>query len=111
MEWKDIFGRVISAGGRMDVRRPCGREKNSLAMLGMAAVYSDRNWKIKIYPDDHAPPHFQVQTPDGESLVEIDGLQVLGKGANPKALKAALAWATSHKAELQRVWNEQSRRH
>ena len=33
MEWKDSFGRVVSAGGRMDVRRPCGREKNSLACL------------------------------------------------------------------------------
>ncbi|GAB3470842.1 DUF4160 domain-containing protein [Azotobacter salinestris] len=46
----------------------------------MATVRSDRNWKIKVYPDDHAPPHFHVQTPEGESLVEIDGLKVLGKG-------------------------------
>ncbi|WP_369811684.1 DUF4160 domain-containing protein [Pseudomonas citrulli] len=76
----------------------------------MATVYSDRNWKIKIYPDDHAPPHFHVQTPDGESLVEIDGLRVLGKGANARALKAALAWASNHTAKLQRVWNEQNRR-
>jgi hypothetical protein len=52
----------------------------------MATVHSDRNWKIKTYPDDHAPPHFHVQTPEGESLVEIDGLKVLGKGAEPKAL-------------------------
>ncbi|WP_370881269.1 DUF4160 domain-containing protein [Pseudomonas synxantha] len=27
-----------------------------------------------MYPDDHAPPHFHVQTPDGESLVQIEGL-------------------------------------
>lgn len=56
----------------------------------MATVHNDRNWKIKIYPDDHAPPHFHVQTPDGESLVQIDGLRVLGKGAEGRALKAAL---------------------
>ncbi len=73
----------------------------------MAIVHNDRNWKIKIYPDDHAPPHFHVQTPDGESLVEIDGLKVLGKGAEPKA---ALAWAAQHTAELQQVWDEQNRR-
>lgn len=79
-------------------------------MQSMATVHSDRNWKIKIYPDDHAPPHFHVQTPDGESLVEIDGLRVLGKGAAPKALKAALAWAAKHTVDLQRVWNEQNRR-
>lgn len=76
----------------------------------MATVRTDRNWKIKIYPDDHAPPHFHVQTPDGESLVQIDGLRVLGKGAEPKALKAALMWARIHTAELWRVWYEQNRR-
>ncbi|WP_420875814.1 DUF4160 domain-containing protein [Pseudomonas paralactis] len=42
-----------------------------------------------MYPDDHAPPHFHVQTPDGESLVQIEGLAVLGTGAETKALKAA----------------------
>ena len=76
----------------------------------MATAHSDRNWEIKIYPEDQAPPHFHVQTPDGESLVEIDGLKVLGKGAEPKALKAALAWAAQHTAELQQVWDEQNRR-
>ncbi|WP_425338548.1 DUF4160 domain-containing protein [Pseudomonas batumici] len=56
------------------------------------------------------PPHFHVQTPDGESLVLIEGLGVLGRGANPKSLKAALLWARANIAELWRVWNEQNRR-
>ncbi|MBC3253878.1 hypothetical protein HU733_00095 [Pseudomonas paralactis] len=30
-----------------------------------------------------------MQTPDGESLVQIEGLAVLGTGAETKALKAA----------------------
>jgi hypothetical protein len=51
-----------------------------------------------------------VQTPEGESLMEIDGLKVLGKGAEPKALKAALAWAAQHTATLWQVWDEQNRR-
>lgn len=76
----------------------------------MATVHNDRNWKIKIYPDDHAPPHFHVQTPDGESLVEIDGLKVLGKGANPKALKEAIEWAKANTNKLSQVWLEQNRR-
>jgi hypothetical protein len=76
----------------------------------MATLHSERNWKLKIYSDDHAPPHFHVQTPDGESLVQIEGLIVLGKGAETKALKAALLWARAHTADLWRVWNEQNRR-
>lgn len=97
--WSGFFGHGI-----------CGGEKFSLVFFAMATVQSDRNWKIKIYPDDHAPPHFHVQTPDGESLVQIDGFRVLGKGAEPKALKAALMWARSHSAELWRIWYEQNRR-
>jgi hypothetical protein len=76
----------------------------------MATVHNDRNWKIKIYPDDHAPPYFHVQTPDGESLVQIDGLRVLGKGAEGRALKEALVWARSHQSALWRIWYEQNRR-
>jgi len=51
-----------------------------------------------------------VQTPDGESLVQIEGLVVLGTGAETKALKAALLWAKAHIADLKRVWDEQNRR-
>ena len=76
----------------------------------MTTVHHASNWKIKIYPDDHAPPHFHVQTPDGESLVTIDGLQILGKGANPKALKAALAWASQTTQLLNSVWQQQNER-
>lgn len=76
----------------------------------MATVHNARNWKIKIYPDDHAPPHFHVQTPDGESLVEIEGLKVLGKGANAKALKEAIEWAKANTDQLSQVWLEQNRR-
>jgi len=76
----------------------------------MATVHTNNSWKIKIYQDDHAPPHFHVQTPDGESLVEIEGLTVLRKGAEAKALKAALAWARDNTSELWRVWNEQNER-
>lgn len=76
----------------------------------MATVHDNRNWKIKIYPDDHAPPHFHVQTPDGESLVQIDGLRVLGRGAEGKTLKEALQWARNHTRDLWRIWYEQNRR-
>ncbi len=76
----------------------------------MTTVHHTSNWKIKIYPDDHAPPHFHVQMSEGESLVTIDGLHILGKGANPKALKAALAWASQHIDLLNSVWRQQNER-
>ncbi len=76
----------------------------------MATLKSTGAWKIKIYPNDHPPPHFHVQTADGESLVEILPLRVSRNGANQRAQKEALAWALQNQATLTRVWNEQNYR-
>lgn len=74
----------------------------------MATLKMTGTWKIKIYPNDHPPPHFHVQTADGESLVEILALRVSRTGANKRAQKEALEWAVHHQATLSRVWNEQN---
>ncbi|SDU03110.1 DUF4160 domain-containing protein [Pseudomonas orientalis] len=105
-----LWSRLLAALGMQNEPEGCARENISLAFDVMATLHSERNWKIKIYPDDHAPPHFHVQTPEGESLVQIEGLVVLGTGAEKKALKAALLWASAHIADLKRVWDEQNRR-
>jgi hypothetical protein len=74
----------------------------------MATLESTDSWKIKIYPHDHPPPHFHVQTADGESLVDIATLLERRSGANKRALKAVLVWASHNHATLMRVWNEQN---
>lgn len=76
----------------------------------MATLKSTDAWKIKIYADDHAPPHFHVLTADGQSLVDIATLQERQIGANKKALAAALLWAADHRALLVQVWHEQNSR-
>lgn len=76
----------------------------------MATLKSTGAWKIKIYPNDHPPPHFHVQTAEGESLVEILALRVSRSGANKRAQKEAIDWAMHNHATLTRVWNEQNHR-
>ncbi|MEN0105738.1 MAG: DUF4160 domain-containing protein [Pseudomonas sp.] len=76
----------------------------------MATLKSTDAWMIKIYPDDHPPPHFHVQTADGESLVDIATLEVSHRGANRRALKEALLWSAQQQATLARVWGEQNYR-
>ncbi|GLK87334.1 DUF4160 domain-containing protein [Pseudomonas turukhanskensis] len=76
----------------------------------MATLISTGAWKIKIYPNDHPPPHFHLQTADGESLVEILPLRVSRNGANKRAQKEALEWALHHQPLLSRVWDEQNHR-
>ncbi|PTQ73250.1 MULTISPECIES: DUF4160 domain-containing protein [unclassified Pseudomonas] len=76
----------------------------------MATLKSTGTWKIKIYPDDHGPPHFHVQTADGESLVVIATLQETRSGANKRALKDAQVGARHNHATLIRAWHEQNSR-
>ena len=61
---------------------------------------------VRVYPNDHLPPHFHIVSPDEEALIEIEMLAVLA-GAIPKgkAGREAMKWATQNKAALVTEWN------
>jgi hypothetical protein len=81
-------------------------------MPGLSTIHRESNWKIAVYADDHAPPHFHALTPDGESLVEIETLTETQQGAEKKALKAALIWAgvEANKQIIKTKWDELNER-
>jgi len=59
---------------------------------------------IRMYYNDHNPPHFHVQYDQQDVIIEIDTLRVL-KGELPaRALGMVLEWAAKHKAELMDNW-------
>ena len=43
----------------------------------MAKVHTIGKTEIRVYANDHLPPHFHVVHPDFEALIVIDGLQHL----------------------------------
>ncbi len=59
---------------------------------------------IRMYHNDHAPPHFHVEYQGHEALVRIeDG--ALAQGELPKrALRIVQEWAAEHHDELQTNW-------
>ena len=59
---------------------------------------------IRMYHNDHAPPHFHVEYQGHEALVRIeDG--ALTQGELPKrALRIVQEWAIEHRVELQANW-------
>ncbi|MCK0197746.1 DUF4160 domain-containing protein [Ancylobacter sp. 6x-1] len=59
---------------------------------------------VRVYANDHLPPHFHIVAPDFEALVEITSLTVL-KGSLPKAGRPALDWASQNKAAIIAEWN------
>lgn len=73
----------------------------------MVTLYRAGNFKISVYAD-HAPPHFHVRTPDGDSLVALDTLLELAGNANRKALNQAMAWAlqAENRRLLELTWRQ-----
>lgn len=58
---------------------------------------------IRMYYDDHNPPHFHAYYNDYEALFTFDGNII--KGKFPKnQLKLIQAWSIIHKKELEANW-------
>ena len=72
-------------------------------------IHEEGNWKIKIYPDDHLPPHFHVISSDGKWTVRISDFTTKGRG-NAKTLNNALRWARPRRADLQNAWTQLNER-
>jgi Domain of unknown function (DUF4160) len=61
---------------------------------------------IKMFFNDHSPPHFHVEYQDQEALIDIHSLQIL-KGSLPKRAKLMVVeWALEHREELLANWNK-----
>ena len=59
---------------------------------------------IKMFFNDHVPPHFHAVYGDVDAMIEIETLEVM-KGELPnRALKLIREWGSQHQAELSRNW-------
>lgn len=60
--------------------------------------------KVKMFADDHNPPHFHVVTPDHEALVALADGSVLRGAIRSSDLKVALTWAEENAGLLESEW-------
>ncbi|HXT05551.1 MAG TPA: DUF4160 domain-containing protein [Roseiarcus sp.] len=63
------------------------------------------NIQIRIFAEDHVPPHFHVVTSDGEVMVRIADLQVHEGSIDRKSLRTAIEWAAQNIALLEAEWS------
>jgi hypothetical protein len=61
---------------------------------------------IRMYADDHRPPHFHVVGPDFQMLVKIDDLSVIAGTGRHSQVAKALAWAEHNREMLAMKWRE-----
>lgn len=60
---------------------------------------------IKMYWDEHAPPHFHAEFAGAEAVVNIQTLEVT-KGKLPHGAAILVKeWAMQHREELMEDWN------
>ncbi|MDH5642483.1 MAG: DUF4160 domain-containing protein [Nitrospira sp.] len=60
---------------------------------------------IKMFFNDHAPPHFHAEYAEFQATVDIGSLQVLEGQLPRRALELVLDWAELHREELLSDWN------
>ncbi len=59
---------------------------------------------IKMYFDDHAPPHFHAEYAEHEVRIDIQSLAVISGRLPPRAMGLVAEWASLHQPELRTLW-------
>ena len=59
---------------------------------------------IKMFFDDHNPPHFHAEYGELEALIEIHNLSIFAGRLPPRVMGLVIEWATRHQEELLDNW-------
>ena len=59
---------------------------------------------IRMYWDDHNPPHFHALYAGEEALIDIRSLSIFAGGLSPRAFGLVVEWASLHQHALQENW-------
>lgn len=65
---------------------------------------------IQLFADDHAPPHFHVDAPNGKAMVRIDTLEIHRGSLTRRDYEAARDWASQNRELLINEWNRLNER-
>lgn len=61
---------------------------------------------IKMYFDDHNPPHFHAEYAGDEALIDVNTLAVFSGRLPARAQALVSKWATLHREELLSDWQK-----
>ena len=61
---------------------------------------------IRMYYNDHLPPHLHAEYGGTEMVLGIDTLAVIAGKLPARATGLVMEWAVQHQAELQNAWNQ-----
>lgn len=59
---------------------------------------------IKMFYNEHAPPHFHAEYNDYKAEILIETLEIKGGRLPKRVYSLVLEWATEHRDELMKDW-------
>jgi hypothetical protein len=60
---------------------------------------------IRVFYNDHDPPHFHAEYASSRAIIGVGDLVVLGGSLPPRALGLVMEWASRHRSELLEDWD------
>lgn len=61
---------------------------------------------IKMFHNDHHPPHFHAEYAGKQIVVDIQTLAIVGGKLPPRATGLVMEWAAQHQDDLRNAWNQ-----
>lgn len=61
---------------------------------------------VRMFFNDHSPPHFHAQYGEYEVVVAIESRAVIAGELPPRAMGLVAEWASRHQAELRENWEQ-----
>ena len=71
----------------------------------LAKVHTIGKTEIRVYANDHLPPHFHIVNPDFEALIVIEDFSTYAGFLKGSAGKGAMEWARANVATIKAEWN------
>lgn len=59
---------------------------------------------IRMYYDEHIPPHFHAYYGESSAVIEIETLRIRDGSLPKRAMALVLEWAQEHRSELMNNW-------
>lgn len=70
----------------------------------MPTIIKLGNIAIRMFANDHNPPHFHIVTADRQIAVTIRDFEILAGSMERKNLAIALEWAAKNRERLHNEW-------
>lgn len=76
----------------------------TIPVAGMPTISSFYGILIRMFYNDHAPPHFHARYGEFEATIEIENLTIIEGELPSRALRLVTEWASVHRVELMENW-------